>query len=985
MKFAKILACGFYSLFIALLVSFNPLELGAERAAAKSQAASAQDICAWPLPYLPSQRGEEAFEKLLSDYTNKGCYKNDPRWKHDLEVRDTGAFLSGKTYGTHNAVRVYYSPEIVKWLGSGKEGDRKEGDIPDGAMIIKEMYANPAQQNVDTKIKCNDPFSNQDPQPYRCKGLAIMFRDKRGSWDGWFWSDGNPLNYGSYPNAGFGLYCVNCHASAKTELTFSTLNNILGNAITFNPTMPPNQIDLRQTTRPRATIAPKQRLTPLEDISVHLKRSEDSEKVKTGADGTMQAPTATAHRSARTVPGASASPTPKQLVSEWYDTATQRPQSQKQQMFLTSNQCIGCHDATQNNATMPNMIYQQIYTNIPASPSPTPSPQELDLNLSPYSEWRSSLMGLSGRDPVFYSQLETELNLYPGIKDQIVNTCLSCHGVMGQRQLTLDTQKPFEFKLEYLDRFGAQPFAKYGALARDGVSCAVCHHISNEGLGTPATYTGKFNLGKADEIYGPYEDVALVPMKNSLGLTPLKTKENQIGKSALCGSCHTVILPVLKPGQPYAPGDNVFTNPRQETEHEQNTYLEWRNSKYQDERPPINREAAQSCQQCHMPGMYPQKTGEKLQFKVASIEDETFAAVEFRAPDGDIHLMVRGGAASPGENYSRHTLVGLNLFVMEIFNQFSAQLGISTQPDANNVPIPFYDPMATWGNSVPSMVLTKKSALEMARNETAQIEIASLRRTPKGLTAQVKVTNLAGHKFPSGVSFRRAFIEFRVNDANGNPVWVSGDTNEMGVIGNCRNGQFAAGKCRPGQFVPLLTESFAKSSNPQQIFQPHYETINSNTQVQFYEELVKDKNGNFTTSFLSLANQVKDNRLMPQGWREDGPDAKSTAPGGVDKNSNPGYFDGSGTDVVTYEVPLDPTIRRPLTVTARIYYQTIPPYYLEQRFANAPDGTFTRSLKYYVNNLDTKFIDSRWSLLLNEAPIRDWKLFIVGTPPRTLR
>ncbi|HEX8424085.1 MAG TPA: hypothetical protein VF634_11765, partial [Pyrinomonadaceae bacterium] len=683
----------------------------------------------------------------------------------------------------------------------------------------------------------------------------------------------------------------------------------------------------------------------------------------------MHASIAPAHRAPRAgAVTATAEPTPKQLVNEWHDTANAKPQGQKPQMFLTSNQCIGCHDATQNNATMPNMFYPQIYSS--SSPSPTPTPTELDLNLSPYSEWRSSLMGLSGRDPVFFSQLETELNLYPGIKDQIVNTCLSCHGVMGQRQLVLDTGKPYEFKLDYLDRFGTQPYAEYGGLARDGVSCAVCHHISDEGLGTPATYTGKFNVGKADEIFGPYQNVATVPMKNSLGLTPLKSRENQIAKSALCGSCHTVVLPVLTPGQPYTPGDNVFTSKQQKTEHEQNTYLEWRNSKYQDERAPIDRAAAQSCQQCHMPGMYPQKTGEKLQFKVASIEDETFAAVEFRAPDEEIHLRVRGGEENPTEGYSRHTLVGLNLFVMEIFNQFSARLGISTYPAANGSPsTPFFDPMATWGNPVPSMVLTKKSALDMARNETAQIEVADLRRTPKGLSAQVKVTNLAGHKFPSGVSFRRAFIEFRVKDGTGKTVWVSGDTNDRGVIGNCNAGQFVGGKCRPGQFVPLLTESFASSSNPRQIFQPHFEIIRSNTQVQIYEELVQDANGNFTTSFLSLANQVKDNRLMPQGWREDGPDAKDTKPHGVDKAANPGYFDGSGSDVVTYEVPLDSTVRGPLTVTATIYYQTIPPYYLEQRFANAPDGEFTKSLKYYVNNLDTNYVDPRWSLLLGEAPI----------------
>jgi hypothetical protein len=125
--------------------------------------------------------------------------------------------------------------------------------------------------------------------------------------------------------------------------------------------------------------------------------------------------------------------------------------------------------------------------------------------------------------------------------------------------------------------------------------------------------------------------------------------------------------------------------------------------------------------------------------------------------------------------------------------------------------------------------------------------------------------------------------------------------------------------------------------------------------------------------------------MMPQGWLESGPDAKDTAPRGVPRASNPGYFDGSGTDMVTYEVPLDAGITAPVTVSATIYYQTIPPYYLEQRYANAPDGQFTESLRYYATNLNVSYIDPRWELFLNEAPINDWKLLVVRTQPQTLR
>ena len=50
------------------------------------------------------------------------------------------------------------------------------------------------------------------------------------------------------------------------------------------------------------------------------------------------------------------------------------------------------------------------------------------------------------------------------------------------------------------------------------------------------------------------------------------------------------------------------------------------------------------------------------------------------------------------------------------------------------------------------------------------------------LSARVTVINRVGHKFPSGVGFRRAFVEFSVLDANNKVLWASGRTNGAGVI-----------------------------------------------------------------------------------------------------------------------------------------------------------------------------------------------------------
>jgi hypothetical protein len=56
---------------------------------------------------------------------------------------------------------------------------------------------------------------------------------------------------------------------------------------------------------------------------------------------------------------------------------------------------------------------------------------------------------------------------------------------------------------------------------------------------------------------------------------------------------------------------------------------------------------------------------------------------------------------------------------------------------------------------------------------------------PRTLEAEVTVANLTGHRFPTGVGFRRAFIELLVFDvATGQErlVWASGRTNRLGVL-----------------------------------------------------------------------------------------------------------------------------------------------------------------------------------------------------------
>jgi hypothetical protein len=790
--------------------------------------------------------------------------------------------------------------------------DRK-GEIPDGAMIIKEIFN-----------------QNDDAEP---TDLTIMVKDKAGSWDGWFWTDGQPLltpspgsladpvyNYDFYPNAAFGLYCVNCHVSADNpESTYSALRNIVNDPITYllvKPAMeagPPREFRSGihyRTARMRA--AARKMAKPVGRSAVPLRKpSNDFWQVFAWVPDRF---------------------VPDPLPFKSYDHVVQGPRPDGHRQFLTSDQCIGCHDATANNAAMPNMIFPKLAgpKSKPNAEPPVAGADELWVNLSPYGEWRYSLMGFSGRDPVFYTQLETEREIHPELAAEIDDKCLSCHAVMGQRQYVQDKGPQTLFTHQPV----TDKNSTYGALARDGVSCTVCHRILADGLGTSQSYTGQFKLADYPKlIFGPYDDVTPLPMQNSLGLTPQYA--DHIRQSKLCGSCHTVFVPVLDVDKQYTA--QQFNHPAASF-HEQTTYFEWRNSIYSDE---LNGDTpqARSCQDCHMPSKYEDRT---LTFRIANIEDNTFPFVDNRAPDRDLALKVRG--LDNRNRYSRHSLHGINLFVTEMFNQNPWLLGIPSGGGKDGTSGGDY--LVPKGTRA-GMKQALESGLQMARSDTARIEITELRRTERGLFARVTVSNLAGHKFPSGVAFRRAFIEFRVRVGD-ETVWVSGATNSWGVIG----------KSTGGQFFPLPTEFFEGNR-----YQPHHTIVRSEDQVQIYEELVKDSKGDLTTSFLSLKTEVKDNRLLPKGWRISGPDARQTEPKGVSPDRNPEYFDESGTNVVQYEVPLGPEVKSSISVTATLYYQSLPPYYLKQRFKYI-DKPATQAFFYFV------------SMLQLQGDLKDWKLKI---------
>ena len=915
---------------------------GLDTSIGQSQCPGAEEA-SLPLPSSIPRDQLPDFEKRVFKFLDDGQYQ---KWCRDKWVRDTGPFIAKVYYGTHPAVRVYYSPLIMKWL----VGDRK-GAIPDGAMIIKEQYSPPAARYQDkSESQLVEEFA-------KSKNWTVMIKDSAGSKDGWYWGEFYPgmdpdeskWPY-NYPNTGFGQYCLRCHAAAETELTFASRNNIAGfpgQPLTFR--VDNSWRDLAseekpfeyQHRRPEPITTPK---PPLETNDEFLQTFRSIERVP--------------FHEVQKMPG------------ETLDRVF--PSAKGPEQFLSSDQCMMCHSA----ATGPYGPTMFLQTAPPVAGVPN------GFNVSPYGEWRWSPMGLAGRDPIFHAQLESEIEILKSefkapepVITATVNTCLSCHGGMGKRQFDIDNRSPAaDFKLDFIHLTNQNdPNFKYGALARDGISCTMCHHIAEDQStndSQPITSflenstTGQFKMGKADELFGPFKDdvISTVPMEHGLGIKPKYS--DHVTSSRLCGSCHVINLPnvddPLPPSAEPATLDRIEKNPVfKPFRHsiEQATYLEWLNSAYQNEIKPWGA-SAQSCQDCHMPGGF-QKDAiniKQLQQPIAVVQDTSYPAAEHVAPPDKIRVRLRE------TGYVRHELLGLNAFLLEMFNQFNDVLGVRKN-----------DYMS---GSKTGLLDTIDNVSRQAQTKTATVEIPSVAVNNGVLTADVKVTNLTGHRFPSGVGFRRAFIELLLienRDGREQVIWASGRTNRVGVIID-------------GDGKILLSEFFTEYREGKQLlqhYQPHFEKITSQNQVQIYEELVHDAKGKFSTSFIHRGTEVKDNRLLPKGWTKKGPDSsipaafvEATYPHG-NAAADPQYLDGSGSDVVKYQINLPPGINPAnLAVQATLYYQSIPPFYLNMRFRTAPRGQATRRLYYIASNLATE-----------RTPVEAWKLKLVSAraPVKTTR
>jgi hypothetical protein len=237
-------------------------------------------------------------------------------------------------------------------------------------------------------------------------------------------------------------------------------------------------------------------------------------------------------------------------------------------------------------------------------------------SVSIVSDWRSTMMANSVKDPFWRAKVSHEVLVNPDLENVIEDKCTSCHAPvghfnahhLGQQYYTIEEMDP-------------------DPLARDGVQCTVCHQITQESMGS---FSGHLVIGEEKITWGPFEAPFTTPMINNTGYTPAYGA--QINDSRLCANCHTLLTPTVDLNGQLTGNEFV----------EQAIYHEWRNSSF-----PNN---GLSCQSCHIPRI-----------------------------DDPVKISSMPPWLDPRLPFGMHHFAGANAFMLKMLKEHSAELGITAE------------------------------------------------------------------------------------------------------------------------------------------------------------------------------------------------------------------------------------------------------------------------------------------------------------------
>ncbi len=267
------------------------------------------------------------------------------------------------------------------------------------------------------------------------------------------------------------------------------------------------------------------------------------------------------------------------------------------------------------------------------------------------------------------------------------------------------------------------------------------------------------------------------------------------------------------------------------------------------------------------------------------------------------------------DGFAKHHLVGANTVMLTMLRDNAAQLEVTS----------------------PNLDLGIDRARAMLKS-AATIDIVDASVTNGVLSARIKVDNHSGHKAPTSYPSRRMWINFKVTDSSNNIIFESGRIKADGSIVEADN-----------------------DWNPS-VFEPHYDLIDAEDQVQIYETIMGNSDDEITHTLLRASQYLKDNRLTPKGFD------KFAVPGDVAVHglafSDPDF--NLGSDELTYQFPVN--VSGELTVSATLNFQTLAYGFVQDLYSDAHLGEVqTFKTLYDAQTLKHELVDSIQTVVISDA------------------
>lgn len=277
-------------------------------------------------------------------------------------------------------------------------------------------------------------------------------------------------------------------------------------------------------------------------------------------------------------------------------------------------------------------------------------------------------------------------------------------------------------------------------------------------------------------------------------------------------------------------------------------------------------------------------------FRTGGLQEASCQSCHMPVIDEAIKIAA-GSTNGVRDNFAEHSFLGANTVMQDMLKNFSEELGVPAGLDFDT---------------------------SIARNReflttSASIEVRDLNLSGTTLDFDINVLNKAGHKLPSGYHSRRVYLHVEVIDAEGEQV-------------------FESGRIRADGSIIGVSEDINPAS-----WELHYDRITSPAQVQVYQAIVGNSDGDRTHSLVNGDRYLKDNRLTPQGFDKVAVNADPNLPASF------GIFGAAvedddfnqGRDTVSYSVAIPEAGE--FTVRAELRYQPLSFGHLRQLFTESEE------------------------------------------------